>query len=83
MSVTLTPPLQEVRARLREKGIDTSVGELALAGAQGLLAEAEAREVEESRRQELRRRLVDRMRRGEAMDGEALGEIRRTGGTRT
>jgi hypothetical protein len=82
VSVTLTPPLQEARERLRRRGVTASVAELALTGARELLAEAEARDAVDDRRRELRRRLTARMRSGEAFDTDALREVRETGWTR-
>jgi Arc/MetJ-type ribon-helix-helix transcriptional regulator len=82
VSVTLTPPLQEARERLRRRGVNASVAELALAGAREMLAEADARDADDRRRRELRRRLTARMRSGEALDVDALREVRETGWTR-
>jgi hypothetical protein len=80
--VTLSPSLQEARERLRRRGVSASVAELALAGARELLAEAEARDADEQRRRELRERLTRRLRQGEALDADALREVRETGWTR-
>ena len=44
VSVTLTPPLQAAREGLRRRGLDPSVGELAIAGARVLLADAESQD---------------------------------------
>ena len=82
VSVTLTPPLHEARERLRRRGVNASVAELALAGAHELLAEAEAGDADDRRRRELRRRFTARMRSGEALEVEALREVRETGWTR-
>lgn len=82
MSVTLTPPLQEARERLRRRGVNASVAELALAGARELLAEADARDVDDRRRRELRERLTARMRGGDALDVDAIRDVRETGWTR-
>jgi hypothetical protein len=82
VSVTVTPPLREARERLHSRGVNASVAELALAGAHALLAEVEAHEVHEQRRGELRRRLVRRLRDGDALDGEALRDVRESGWTR-
>jgi len=82
VSVTLTPPLQEARERLRQRGVNVSVAQLALAGAKGLLAEADARDADEHRRRELRERLTHRLRHGDALDPDALREVRETGWTR-
>lgn len=82
VSVTLTPPLQEARERLRRRGVNASVADLALAGARELLAEADAREVNERRQRELRQRLVARMRSGDAVDVDAVRQVRETGWTR-
>ena len=80
VSVTLTPPLQEARERLRRRGVNASVGELALTGAHELLAEAEARETD--KRQQLRKRLTSRLRSGAALDADALRDVREHGFTR-
>ncbi|MGH2872389.1 MAG: hypothetical protein ACRDL5_07980 [Solirubrobacteraceae bacterium] len=82
MSVTLTPPLQEARERLRRRGVSASVSELALAGARELLARADTRDADEQRRVDLRRRLAERLRSGEALDSDALREVREHGWTR-
>jgi Arc/MetJ-type ribon-helix-helix transcriptional regulator len=82
VSVTLTPPLQEARERLRRQGVNASIAELALAGARELLAEAEARDADDQRRRELRKRLTVRMRTGDAVDVDAIREARETGWTR-
>jgi Arc/MetJ-type ribon-helix-helix transcriptional regulator len=82
VSVTLTPPLQEARERLRRQGVNASVAELALAGARELLAEAEARGADEQRRRELRKRLTTRMRRADGIDVDAIRDVRDTGWTR-
>lgn len=82
VSVTVTPPLQEARERLRRRGVNATMGELALAGARELLAEAEARDADERRRHELRERLTHRLRQSDALDPDALREVRETGWTR-
>jgi hypothetical protein len=82
VSVTVTPPLQEARDRLRRRGVNASVAELALAGARELLAQAEAAESDDQRREALRRRLVQRLREGDALDAEALIAVREHGWTR-
>jgi hypothetical protein len=82
VSVTLTPPLQAAREHLRQRGVQASVGELALAGAEALLADSGARDAEERRRALLRKRLAERLRTGEGIDTEALDEVRRSGWTR-
>lgn len=82
MSVTLTPPLQEARERLRRRGVKASVAELALAGARELLAEAEAHDADEQHRHELRQRLASRLRSGDTLDPGALSEVREHGWTR-
>jgi hypothetical protein len=74
----LTPPLEQARERLRRKGIEASVGVLALAGAEQMLAAAEASEDEEERRRKLRAELVRALKHGETMDPEALDEVRET-----
>lgn len=82
VSVTVTPPLQEARERLQRRGVTATVAELALLGARELLAEAEANDADEQRRQELRKRLTSRLRSGDALDPGALGEVREHGWTR-
>jgi hypothetical protein len=83
VSVTLTPPLQEARERLRRRGLDPSVGELAIAGALRLLADVDAGEDQSSKRTMLRKRLAERLRSGGArIDADALAEVRREGWTR-
>lgn len=82
VSVTVTPPLQEAREQLRRRGINPSVAELALAGARELLAEAQARDADQQRRQELRKRLTSRLRNGATLDPDALREVREHGWTR-
>jgi hypothetical protein len=82
VSVTVTPPLQEARERLRRRGVTASVAELALVGARELLAEAEATHSDEQRRQELRKRLTSRLRSEDALDPCALREVREHGWTR-
>jgi hypothetical protein len=74
--VTLTPALQAARERLRRKGIEATVGELALAGAQQMLEAAAANETEEVRRRELRAELISAVLAGETMDANALDEVR-------
>lgn len=80
--MTVTPPLQEARERLRRRGVNASVAELALAGARKLLAEAEARDDDEQRQRELRKRLTSRLRSGDTLDPGALSEVREHGWTR-
>lgn len=82
VSVTVTPPLQEARERLRAKGVTASVGELALVGARELLCAADARATDERRRSELRARLTRRLRAGDALDVDALQHVREHGWTR-
>jgi hypothetical protein len=82
VSVTLTPPLQEARDRLRARGVNASVAELALAGAREMLAEVDARHADEQRRRQLRERLVTRLRSGAALDPVGLDDARQTGWTR-
>jgi hypothetical protein len=82
VSVTVTPALREARERLLRRGVDASVGELALAGAHHLLAQSAADEADEQRRAALRRRLVQRLRAGDALDVAALLEVRERGWTR-
>jgi hypothetical protein len=78
----LTPPLREARERLAQRGIDASVGELALAGAEQMLVAAEASKLEEARRQALRSSLVRRVRSGEAFDSDVLLDIHEHGWAR-
>jgi hypothetical protein len=47
-----------------------------------MLTEAEARDADQQRRQELRKRLSSRLRSGAALDPEALREVREHGWTR-
>lgn len=82
VSVTLTPPLQEARERLRRRGLNATVAELALAGARELLAEAEAHDADEQRRRQLRQRLTQRLRHGDAFEADALSKVREGGWTR-
>ncbi len=82
VSVTVTPPLREARERLRRRGVNASVAELALAGAHELLAVAEAQDADGQRRRELRQRLTQRLRSGDALDADALREVRESGWTR-
>jgi hypothetical protein len=82
VSVTLTPPLQEARERLRRRGLAPSVGELAIAGAQVLLADADAQDDRQRTGAMLRKRLATRLRTGEGIDTDALAEVRRDGWTR-
>jgi Arc/MetJ-type ribon-helix-helix transcriptional regulator len=82
VSVTLTPPLQQARERLLRRGLRPSVGDLALAGAEALLADADARTEHERERALLRRRLAARMRSGAGIDADALTEVREVGWTR-
>jgi hypothetical protein len=82
VSVTLTPSLQAARERLRRRGMKASVGELALAGAEALLADAGTQDAEQRRRALLRKRLAERLRTGEGIDSDALNEVRRSGWTR-
>lgn len=58
------------------------MAELALTGAHELLAVAEAKDADGQRRRELRQRLTQRLRSGEALDGDALREVRESGWTR-
>jgi hypothetical protein len=82
VSVTLTPPLQAARERLRRRGVKASVGELALAGAEALLADAGTQDAERQRRAQLRKRLAKRLRAGGGIDADALDEVRSGGWTR-
>jgi c-di-GMP-binding flagellar brake protein YcgR len=82
VSVTLTPPLQAARERLRRRGMKASVGELALAGAEALLADAGTQDAEQQRRAQLRKRLAKRLRTGDGIDADALEEVRHGGWTR-
>lgn len=82
VSVTLTPPLQEARERLRRRGLDPSVGELAIAGALRLLADMDGGEDQSSKRTMLRKRFAERLRSGAGIDAGALAEVRRDGWTR-
>jgi hypothetical protein len=81
-SVTLTPPLQEARERLQRRGLTPSVGELAIAGAQALLSEADVQDARQVESAILRKRLAARLRSGEGIDADALLDVRRDGWTR-
>jgi hypothetical protein len=59
-----------------------SVGELALAGAEALLADAGTQDAEQQRRARLRKRLAQRLRTGDGIDADALEEVRNGGWTR-
>jgi hypothetical protein len=82
VSVTLTPPLQDARERLRRRGLEPSVGDLALAGAQALLADADAQQERRRAQAMLRKRLAARLRTGAGIDAGALAEVRDVGWTR-
>ena len=82
VSVTLTPPLQDARERLRRRGIEPSVGDLALAGAEALLAGADAQQERRRMQAMLRSRLAARLRTGAGIDAGALAEVRESGWTR-
>jgi hypothetical protein len=82
VSVTMTPPLQDARERLRRRGLAPSVGELAMAGAQALLDEADDQDEQRAKSAMLCKRLATRIRAGEGIDTEALAEVRREGWTR-
>lgn len=82
VSVTLTPPLQDARERLRRRGLEPSVGDLALAGAVALLADADVQEERQRRQVVLRKRLAERLRTGAGIDPSALAEVRDAGWTR-
>jgi hypothetical protein len=47
-----------------------------------MLAEVEARDADEQRRRELRKRLTTRLRSGDTLDADALREVREHGWTR-
>ncbi|MGH2834986.1 MAG: hypothetical protein ACRDK4_06865 [Solirubrobacteraceae bacterium] len=83
VSVTLTPPLQVARERLRRRGLDPSVGDLAMAGAKAMLADADAQDERRRSQAILRKRLATRLRTGAGIDADALAEVRATGWTRT
>jgi hypothetical protein len=80
--VTLTPPLQDARERLRRRGLAPSVGELAIAGAQALLSNTDARDAREAKDAMLRKRLAARLLTGDGLDTDALLEVRGKGWTR-
>lgn len=67
---------------MRERGIEATVGELALVGAKEMLTDADAREHDEQRRRALRDRLVERIRAREAIDPAALLAVHESGWTR-
>jgi predicted nucleic acid-binding protein len=54
--------------------VNVTLAQLALAGAKELLAEADAQEADDQRRRELRERLTQRLRHGDALDPDALRE---------
>ncbi|MGA9875690.1 MAG: hypothetical protein WBQ21_07770 [Solirubrobacteraceae bacterium] len=83
VSVTLTPPLQDARERLRSRGLEPSVGDLAIAGAEALLADADAQDELRRTRTMLLKRLATRVRTGQGIDTDALAEVRAGGWTRT
>jgi hypothetical protein len=58
------------------------VGELAIAGAQVLLADTNARDEQQRKSAMLRKRLATRLRTGEGVDIDALAEVRHGGWTR-
>jgi hypothetical protein len=74
--------LQQAREQLRRRGVRASVGELALTGAQVMLADGDARATDAERRAKLRSRLARRLRSGEGIDADALREAREHGWTR-
>lgn len=82
VSVTLTPPLQDARERLRRRGLAPSVGELAMVGAEAMLADADRREERRATQAMLRTRLAMRLRTGAGIDTDALAELRESGWTR-
>jgi hypothetical protein len=82
VSVTLTPPLQDARDRLRRRGLAPSVGDLALAGAEAMLADADAQAEVRRTQTMLRKRLAARLRAGAGIDADALAEVRDAGWTR-
>jgi hypothetical protein len=82
VSVTLTPPLQDARERLRRRGLEPSVGDLAITGAEALLADADAQNERQRTQAMLRKRLALRVRAGQGIDTDALAEVRATGWTR-
>lgn len=82
VSVTLTPPLQDARERLRSRGLAPSVGDLALAGAEAMLADADVQAELRRTQTMLRERLAARLRTGAGIDADALAEVRDVGWTR-
>jgi len=82
VSVTLTPPLQDARERLRRRGLAPSVGELAMAGAEAMLADADRQNERRAAQATLRKRLAVRLRTGAGIDAEALADVREAGWTR-
>lgn len=82
VSVTLTPPLQDARERLRSRGLEPSVGDLAIAGAEALLADVDVQDERRRTQRMLRKRLAARLRSGQGIDPDALAEVRASGWTR-
>lgn len=78
-AVTETPPVRAALDELRSRGIDFTLGELVVRGAEARLAES----AQESARQELRARLAAALRDGtHGLDPAALDEARASGWTR-
>jgi hypothetical protein len=74
--------LQDAFERLRRRGLDPSVGELAIAGAAAMLADADRRDERMATQAMLRKRLATRLRTGAGIEADALAEVRRGGWTR-
>jgi hypothetical protein len=82
-SITETPPVHEALSELRRRGERVRLGELVILGARERLRELQAQRDEETRKLELRRDLVQRLRTGEGLDAAAAYEVREHGWTHT
>src|ERR1700733_13536679 len=82
-SVTETPPVHEALSELRRHGERIRLGELVILGARARLRELQAERDEETRKLELRRDLVRRLRTGKGLDAAAAYEVREHGWTHT
>jgi hypothetical protein len=82
-SITETPPVHEALSELRRRGERVRLGELVILGARARLRELQAERDEETRKLELRRDLVRRLRTGEGLDAVAAYEVREHGWTHT
>ncbi len=79
-AVTETPPVRAALDELRSRGIDFTLGELVVRGAQARLADSAG----EAERAQLRARLVVALRDGtHGLDPGVLDEVREQGWTRS